>query len=183
MTADRFVSDTGELVWDVTDKERGVVTVNTAKSKAVIGFGGSKRFELGGIVIEPGATRQAGFSAITVTVLEGDLPLVTRAASPAACRLLITATGHAQNTDWAWEELGDKRVTLRSNWGKPPSLVEVIPARITLPLSAKSVEAWALDERGQRKEPLSISADADGNAVLRTGPPHRTLWYEATSRQ
>jgi len=36
------------------------VTVNTARSKAVIGFGDGKRFELGGFVIEPGAN-QAGW--------------------------------------------------------------------------------------------------------------------------
>jgi hypothetical protein len=177
-TGDRFVSDTGELVWDVSHRERGVVTVNTAKSKAVIGFGGGKRFELGGVVIEPGDTKQNGFSAISVTVMEGDLPLSTAPSSALTCRLLITATGHVQNTNWGWEELGGNRVTLRDNWGEPPSLVEVVPARIILPLTAQNVQAWALDERGQRHEPMSVSADQDGRAVLLIGPPHRTLWYE-----
>jgi hypothetical protein len=160
----------------VSARERGVVTVNTAKSKAVIGFGGGKRFDLGGVVIEPGDTKQKGFSAITVTVMEGGLP-----PAATACRLLITATGEAQNTDWGWEDLGDNRVTVRDNWGKAPSLVEVVPARIVLPLPALGVHAWALDERGQRKEPVAVSADQNGHAVLLIGPPHRTLWYEVVA--
>ena len=68
---DRFVSDTHELDWDLRWKDRGVVTVNAAMSKAVIGFGGGKRFDLGGIIIEPGPTMQDGWSAITVTAMEG----------------------------------------------------------------------------------------------------------------
>ncbi|MCK4374028.1 MAG: carbohydrate binding domain-containing protein [Candidatus Brocadiae bacterium] len=181
-TGDRFVSDTGELVWDVSTEGRGMVTVNTPMSKAVIGFGGGETFDLGGVVIEPGDTRQDGFSAITVTVMEGQLPLPDAAVPTLACRLLITATGHSQNTGWGWEELGDDRVTLRRNWGEPPTLVEVIPARITLPLPAEDVQAWALDERGQRDEEMPVGADADGRAVLTIGPPHRTLWYEVVAR-
>lgn len=178
----RFASDTGELVWDVSSEGRGVVTVNTAKSKAVIGFGGGKRFDLGGVVIEPGDTSQEGFSAITVTVMEGGLPPLAPPSSPGRCRLLITAAGRRQNTNWGWEELGDDRVTLRSNWGEPPTLVEVIPARIILPLPAESVQAWALDERGQRREPVPFSPEQNGHAVLPIGPANRTLWYEVVAR-
>jgi hypothetical protein len=175
----RFVSDTGELDWDVSTEGRGVVTVNTAESKAVVGFVGGKRFDLGGVVVEPGDTMQAGFSAVTVTVMEGSLPPVGGAG---ACRLLITATGHVQNTGWGWEELSDNRVTVRRNWGEPPTLVEVVPLRITLPVPADGAEAWALDERGQRGESVAVTADAAGLAVLALGPPHRTLWYEVVAR-
>jgi hypothetical protein len=179
--AGRFTSDTGELVWDLSSKERGVVTVNTAKSKAVIGFGAGKRFELGSVVIEPGDTRENGFSTISVTVLSGELPVTGAAPSPHACRLLVTATGLVQNSHWGWEELGDNRATVRDNWGEAPSLIEVVPARITLPLPAAGVAAWALDERGQRGQPVPVEADRDGRAVLRIGPPNRTLWYEVVS--
>jgi hypothetical protein len=173
---DRIASDTGELVWDVSSPGRGIVTLDTALSKAVIGFAASRRFDLGGVVIEPGPTRQNGFSAITVTTLDGDL------AGPGPSRLLITAAGFFQNSNWGWEELGDDRVTLRRNWGEAPSLVEVVPARIVLPVPAGDVRAWSLDERGQRGQEMTVSSDDDAHAVLPVGPPYRTLWYEVAVR-
>jgi hypothetical protein len=172
--AGRYVSDTGELVWDLSKPDRGVVTVNAPKSKAVVGYGAGKRFELGGVVIEPGQTAENGFSTISLTVLRGDLP--------GACDLLVTATGKVQNSNWGWEQLTGDRVTLRDKWGTAPTLIESVPASITLPLPAGKVSAWALDERGQRAEPLSVEADKDGHAVLRIGPPHKTLWYEVVSQ-
>jgi hypothetical protein len=173
---DRIASDTGELLWDVSAEGRGIVTVDTPRSKAVIGFGAGRRFDLGGIIVEPGDTRQDGFSAVTLTAMEGDL------AGADACRMLVTAAGHFQNTDWGWERLGDERVTLRTSWGEAPTLVEVVPARIVLPAPAGEVRAWALDERGQRGEDIRVDADAEGRAVLRIGPPSRTLWYEVAVR-
>ncbi len=171
---DRFVSDTGELVWNLSTKARGVVTVNVPKSKAVIGYGEGKRYELGGVVVEPGPTLQNGWSAITLTVMEGD-----RIARP--CRLLITATGDAKNMNMVWAN-EEKTVVKKNGWGDAPSLVEGIPARITLPLSAKSVKAWALDECGKRKIQLPVQADVQGHAVLTLGPQSRTLWYEVTAK-
>jgi hypothetical protein len=167
VTTNRFVSDTGELAWDVSEKGCGVVTVNTVKSNAVIGFGGGKRYELGGFVIEPGATRQDGWSAITATEVQPR-------------RWLITATGYVENTDMQWKN--SEHSSVGHNWGKAPSLVEGIPARITLPLPAKEVEAWTLDERGQRKARLAIESDANDRAVLILGPQYETLWYEVAAK-
>lgn len=170
---ERFVSDTGELVWDLSRKARGVVTVNAPRSKAVIGYTAGHRFELGGVVVEPGPTLQAGWSAITLTVMEG--PRIAR-----PCRLLITATGDAENTKSPPGRAGER--TARGLPGEAPSLVEGIPARVTLPLPAKSVEAWALDERGQRRAQLPVQADLQGRAVVALGPQCRTPWYEATAK-
>jgi len=177
---DKFVSDTGELVWDLTEKGRGVVTVNAQNSKAVIGFAGGKRFELGSVVIEPGQTMQDGWCAITVTAMEGNLPTRPTPRVPRLVRLLITATGYAENTDMGWKEVPGypPKSSCGRNWGKPPSLVEGIPAKITLPFPTKRVQAWSLDEKGQRKEQLPITSDPSGNAVIQIGPRWRTLWYE-----
>jgi hypothetical protein len=164
----RFAADTGELLWDLGTAQRGVVTVNTARSKAVIGFGGGKRFELGGVIIEPGDTAQAGWSAITLTVMEGQ-----DFKGPA--RLLVTATGTAENTDMRWKS--PARDSVGRNWGRAPSLVEGIPARLTLPVEAEKVRCWALDECGQRGKAVTVRA-ADGKPVLDIGPAYRTLWYE-----
>jgi hypothetical protein len=64
------------------------------------------------------------------------------------------------------------------NWGHAPSLVEGIPARITLPVAAKDIEAWELDECGQRKTKITVESDASGHAVVVIGPQLRTIWYE-----
>jgi hypothetical protein len=164
----RYPSDTGELLWDLSDKGRGVVTVNAPRSKAVIGYGGGKRFDLGGVVIEPGATAQDGWSTLTVTAVDGDL-----AGGPA--RLLVTATGTAENTGMKWK--GPAHDSVGRDWGRAPSLVEGVPARLTLPAPAARVKAWALDERGQRGEALAVQ-DNGGKAAVTVGPERRTLWYE-----
>ena len=170
---ERFVSDTGELVWDRSRKERGVVTVDAARSKAVIGFGGGKRFGLGSVVIEPGASRQAGWSAITVTAMEGDF-------SKPPCRMLVTATGLAENTRMGWKN--PEHSTVGRDWGEAPTLIEGVPARITLPFPVNSVEIWALDERGQRKATLAGEAGPGDSTVIMIGPEQRTLWYEAIAK-
>lgn len=169
----RFASDTGELVWDLNANSRGVVTVNAARSKAVIGYGSGTRFELGGVVIEPGPTRQNGWSAISLTALEGRG--IVR-----PCRLLITATGDAENTNAVRAEAAQGSVV--KDWGVAPSLVEGIPARITLPLPHEAVQAWALDERGQRRAALRVLADGPDKSRITIGPEHRTLWYEVSAK-
>ncbi len=173
-----ITSDTGQLRWDWSVPNRGVFTLSAPRSKAVVGFGAGRQFDLGdGVVVEPGNTRQNGFSVITLTVKQGAFSAqVTQ-----QTQVLITATGYVQNTDWGWEELGDNRVTVRENWGRAPSLVEGIPARITLPLPASAVQVYALDERGGRKARVSVGRDSTGRAVFEIGAQYRTLWYEVVA--
>ncbi|MCS6861406.1 MAG: carbohydrate binding domain-containing protein [Abditibacteriales bacterium] len=173
MDSPRYVADTGELVWDLSHKGRGVITVNTPKSKAVIGYGGGKRFDLSGVIIEPGATLQDGWCTVSVTAMEGDM-------TAGNSRLLITATGYAENTNMGWKSA--ERNSVGRNWGSPPSLVEGVSARITLPLSAARVQAWALDERGQRRTPVPVQATPDGKALITIGAQWKTLWYEVETR-
>ena len=87
-------------------------------------------------------------------------------------RILITATGKAANTDMKWTS--DAHESVGANWGRAPSLVEGIAAKITLPNS--KLKAWALDERGQRRDAVPMK---DG--VLEIGPQYRTLWYEVAA--
>lgn len=164
--ADRLASDTGELVWDVREKNRGVVTINSARSKAVIGFGGGKRFELGEFIIEPAEGMQNGWSAITLTALDGD------AKSPK--RWLLTATGYAENTGMGWKNA--EKSSVGRAWGQAPSRVEGVEAKLSVP-SGKRVDCWVLDERGQRREKLT--SESGGVSI---GPRWRTLWYEIEMR-
>jgi hypothetical protein len=168
----RYVSDTGELVWDCREPARACVLIDAPSSKAVIGFCDGKRFELGNVTIAVGSTLQ-GWAAITATAMDGG-------GFGRAGRILITATGHTENSGWGWEQEGN-RVTVRRNWGEAPSMAEGIPATITLPARSDRVEAYVLDEQGQRRGSLPVES-ANGRALIAIGPQHRTLWYEAVIR-
>jgi hypothetical protein len=165
----RYASDTGELLWDLANRQRGVVTVDTPKSKAVIGYGGGKRFALGDVVIEPRDTVQDGWCTVTLTAMEGSF-------STGPARVLVTATGLVENTGMKWKR--EAKDSVGRDWGKAPSLVEGAPARLTLPVRAGRVQAWALDERGQRKAALIVQNPGDDLSLLVLEPSKQTLWYE-----
>lgn len=167
------VSDTGELRWERPASGRGVVVVDTPLSKAVIGYGGGRAFELSdGVIIAPGPTRQDGWSTLTLTVMDGD-------GFTGPARILVTATGYVENTGMGWESR-DEYVTVRQRWGDEPSLAEGVPARIELPVAPARVTAYALDGAGDRREPVAVAPHPDDphRAVLEIGPAYRTLWYE-----
>jgi hypothetical protein len=167
----RFVSDTGELVWDLSEPGRGVVTVNTPRSKAVIGFGGGKRFELGPVVIEPGDGLQKGWSAITVTAMEGP--------ESAPTKWLIIATGQTENTGMKWQNT--EKSSVGRDWGAAPARVEGVSAQVTFAQPAAQLTAWSLDERGQRKERIRLDRTSGNTATVGLGPQWRTLWYEVSA--
>ena len=75
-----------------------------------------------------------------------------------------------------WKNL--EKSTVGKDWGEAPTIVEGIPARITLPYAARSVEAWPLDPCGQRGRPMAVGGSTSGNGVIAIGPQHRTIWYE-----
>lgn len=178
------VSDTGQLVWDVPEAGRGIVTVNSPRTKAVIGFGGGRVFPLGPVTLRPGPTAQRGFGVWVITAMDGAAPLDT------ARHMIIVALGYSQNTDPGWmiypdHPVGDgpppegASITLRRQWGTPPVVAEGVPARITLPATTDRVRVWALDERGQRTEPVPVEID-EGHPTVEIGPQYRTLWYEVS---
>jgi hypothetical protein len=148
--------------------EPGVVTIDAARSKAIIGrFAPGTATKLGDVTITAGPTRQE-WATLLLTAL--DAPDFR---SPG--RVLITAAGYAENTGMGWKNAG--KSTVGSDWGASPSLVEGIVAEIAMPARAAKVRAWPLDERGQRKRPLKVR-DQNGRALISIGPEHGTLWYE-----
>ncbi len=161
-------SDTGELAWDASVEGRERVVIDTPRTKSVIGFTDGELFDLGGVTIQPGETRQ-GWSTISVTLFEGE-------SFEGTGRALIVATGDAENTNMAWKDA--TRTSVGRNWGESPSLVEVVPAMVTLTVDPSRVSAWALDELGGRAGELQVGPDGDGGTLLHIGAPHRTLWYE-----
>lgn len=173
-------SDTGEIRWDTSVANRGVVVVDAPRSKWVFGYGGDRTFELDGVTIRPGASLQNGFAAIAITSLD-DEPIAT------ARRLVVTALGATTNTDARWYAYPNTplpfpppegaRITLRNEWGWAPSQVEGITAAITLGGAAGRVRVWALDHRGARADELAVSTGGP-DAQFTIGPEHRAIWYE-----
>ena len=116
--------------------------------------------------LDPICALQAAMDGYQVTTLEEALPLTD---------ILVTATGDAENTGMRWKD--GTRTSVGADWGRRPSLVEGIPATITLPAPRDKVRAWPLDERGRRRDALGVSGDARSTAVT-IGPASKTVWYE-----
>ena len=146
------------FVWD---KENARAIVDTARSKALIGKVGEPVL-LHDVKIAAGDSMQH-WSVIQVTVLEGG-------DFKSARRVLVTATGYAENSGMKWHD--DAKSTVGRDWGHAPSIVEGVGGSITLP-PGRNWKAWALDETGARKAEVPV---ADG--VLNIGPQWKTLWYE-----
>ncbi len=165
----RFVSDTEEICWDVTEDDAGYFTVNTPCSKLFTGFVRGRTFPLSDVVLKIGPTR-LDWATVSMTCIDGqgfDQP----------GRILLALTGWTQNRDMNLQSLGDDRVTLGRNWGTDPVLCEGIPAEILLPRPSQNVHLYPLDESGNRREPIPCQSRDDKTALL-VGPEHKTIWYE-----
>lgn len=159
--------------WVPTGNHRGgAVRVDTPRSKVLITHQPpSGSYEFGKVTITPGKNRN-GWSVLTLTALDGP-----DFRSPG--RVLITATGDAENTAMRWTSAEHNSVG--ADWGRAPSLVEGVAATVTLPVPAARVRAWPLDARGQRLGALAVTGNA-AVAHVALGPEHKTLWYEVEIR-
>ncbi len=167
--SDVFESDTGQVRWDVSQRDAGYFSVNTPRCKLWTGFVRGRTFELGNVTLKIGKTR-LDWATVSMVAMDGqdfDQP----------GRILVAATGWQQNADAELEELGGNRVTLRDRWGNEPVLCEGVPAEITLPVEAAKVRFFPLDESGNRRKAAPVF-EAENKAKLILGPQHVTVWYE-----
>ncbi len=163
------VSDTQQLRWDLTRSNRGLVSVDTPQTKAVIGFGDGRVVELGNVRISVGTTLQ-NWATVALSLQEGSF-----AQPQAGARGFLVTTGQAENTAMQWKD--STRTSVGTQWGRAPTLVEVIPAVIDLPFSADRTRVWVLDESGQRRESLAVT-DNGGQARITLTLAAASLWYE-----
>lgn len=164
-----WITATGELTWRM-DGPRGVVEIRTPRTKAATGRLDGAALDLGhGVKIQAGTTA-AQWCAISLSVLEGE-------SFPAgARRALLTAAGMAENRGFAWKDA--EKTSIRSDWGRSPSVIECVPATVTIPSYNRRPLVHALDERGQRRTPPLPVQISGGSASFTIGPPQATLWYE-----
>ncbi len=163
-------SVTGELVWNGA---AGVVTIDTPRTQAVIGFLGKAPHRLREVTI----ASPSGFGAVYVTAMDGSEPVAS------ARRILITTVGRAKNTGMEYEtasqrsRLGVPFSRLRSA-GEAPVLLESITGRLEIQSSrADQLKAWTLDVVGKRLREVPLDRKA-GRVVLGMQPEHQTVYYE-----
>jgi hypothetical protein len=163
-----FVSDTGELTWNLEEKDAGYFTLNTPKTKIFSGFIRNRKFKIGTIELSFGKTR-LDWATVSLTEL-------------APNRILVAATGFMENTGMKFERYDNTnpdRMTVHDHWGDAPILCEGIPLTLKLQTGGKVVRYFALNPAGQRKEQLGKDIINSGETVLiKLSPEAKTLWYE-----
>lgn len=164
-------SDTGEITWDRRRQGAGVVMLNAPRLKAAIGFNGGQTIKLGDIVFDRTAHPAPVWSTLCLTLVEGE-------SFSRPGRALLVATGAAENTAMRWKDA--ERTSVGRRWGEAPSVIETIPAAVTLPVASGRLQAVALDQRGQPADRLKTLKADEGTAVVIGGLP--TLWYELVIR-
>ena len=170
-----FTSDTGEIVLNGEVEGAAFWTVNTPNTKVFSGFIKGRTFDLGGVKLAIGETK---LDWATVSLTSHDATGFGESGRPA--RILLAATGLCHNGGAKFTHEGKFIHCRGADWGKGKTVNEGIPATITLPSKAAATKCWALDERGARKASVPVTADANGQAVVKIGPEYKTVWYEIT---
>ena len=157
------VCDTKELSWHHGSKGRGLVTIETERSQALIGFVRDNRQRLKNVSAEV----ENEFCSVILTSLDGR-------AICASGRLLLAATARSANAGMKWN---DKRTSL-VDWGSEPSLIEPVRGRVTLRNlePAKNIEVIALNGAGKALEGAVDFEKGPGGWRIRIGEP-ATTWY------
>ncbi|MDW8310591.1 MAG: hypothetical protein RMK20_14550, partial [Verrucomicrobiales bacterium] len=153
--------------WNLSRSGRGVVTINTARTKALVGYATNRVWRLGEVAFTPGSN-QLGWCTLGATLTRGNS--FTNDAT-----ILVVANGWWENTGQVWKDAN--RDSVGNQWGGPPLLVEVVPFTLTLPVGTNRLAAWVLDERGQRRAALPVSGSAT-QATVTVSAAANSIWYE-----
>jgi hypothetical protein len=165
------LSDTGELAWYHSEQTKGLVTIETDKSQALIGFVKDHNKTLRNL----SAAVENEFCSIIVTSLDGQ-PISK------AQRLLLVTTARSANTGMMWNE---NRTSL-SDWGAAPTVIEPVKGKVVLrnlePL--QRLEIIPLDGAGKAMGRPATVPGANGDMVLQIGSSATstadrpaTVWY------
>jgi hypothetical protein len=161
-----IVSDTKELSWYTSEAKTGLVTVDTDRTQALIGFIKANHKALQNL----GADITNDFATIVLASMD-DKPLARSG------KMLLTTGSRVANTGQKWNEA---RTTL-TNQGGSPTLIEPVSGVVVLRnlTGAKTVNAAALDGSGKPiGGPISGRKTAAGWEIA-VGDPV-TTWYVVT---
>ena len=158
-----FVSNTKQLHWIGAGEKLGVVTVDAARTQAIVGFSKENQQTTANLALQLGTP----FAAVTLSSLD-DQPISS------ASRLLLTAIARVANTDMRWNP---DRTSLEF-WGRPPAFIEAVTGSVTLRnlAATTSVTAQPLDATGHLLGPELPLTKTDGGWTLSLGSPP-TTWH------
>ncbi len=164
-----ILSDTGELAWHTSPEKTGLVTVETARTQALIGFIKANHKTLQNL----GAEITNNFATVVLSSLDGQ-PLAR------AGKMLLTAGSRVANTGMKWNDAHTRLV----NQGGSPTLIEPVTGVVVLRNIEKAgaVSAAALDGAGK---PIGEAIEAKRTAEgweLPIGAPV-TTWYVVSVRR
>jgi hypothetical protein len=162
--ADPIVSDTGELSWYTSAQQGGLITVDTARTQAQIGFVGAyfKALRHFSPAIEN------AFASLILSTLDGRPISASR-------RLLLTAGARVANAGATWNEA----MTALKEFGTSPTMIEPVKGQFELRqiAGARRVTISALDGGGHRiGQPVPATRTRDGWQLPVGGTV--TTWYE-----
>jgi len=155
-------SVTGQLAWDTSGQ--GFFTVNTAGTKAAVGFADGKEQTLGNVKVR----LDSPFASLFLTALERGEDLA------GGKRALLTVLARQSNTGFTY--FAPDNQVLKN--GGPPILLEPVKATVTIadrPIAAVNI----LDHDGRRTgRTLAVT---DGRFTL-DGAKDRAIYYEVVFR-
>jgi len=163
----RLDSDTGELSLDYG---RGLLTINSERTKSAIGFLKSAgALDLGGMSVRC----DTDFAAITATSLDGQ-PLGR------SRRMLLTSVARAENTGETYAPPAGKERGSVTGWmlpsgGRLPVLAEPVHADVRLAVPAPAT-VYALDGSGKRLG--TVRAESDGGELHLDPAAAKSIWCE-----
>jgi hypothetical protein len=171
-------SDTGQLTWDWS---KGVFTLDTPRSKAVVGFFPGRTVTLGGFALRLD-NEALGFASATLSAIKGE------PGAPGSSALL-TIAAIARNTSMGLFDYRTRKpldippegvwVSCRPDFGAGPIMAEGVAAAATLRIGAGAarVSVTSLDPRGAPARPVPVVI-REGTASFSVSTEYGTLWYQ-----
>ncbi len=163
-----LTSDNGELFWNRENPQSAYVRIRGSAIQGAVGFVKGMSVDL-----DDWSFKASGSSPDHLAVLlqsrDGNALRETR-------KMIFTVWTEHQNTGMGWNSA---QTSVDNRWGTTPTILR--PAQLELTLrfpSARLLKLYPLDEKGNRKEPLSGNfAQNIWTFTIDTGRD-RTLWYE-----
>ncbi len=159
-------ANSGQLRWD---GDTGYSTIDTAGTKALIGFAPTHDVQLGCVRIR----LDSPFAVLFVSSLDRDTGVDT------ARRLFITALARVRNSGMRYSADGKRLERV----GTAPIRMEGVRAELTLMRNAEPPRVFALDIAGcKRTCELDVARGDDGTRVRLDGGRYETVYYEVSYR-
>jgi len=162
----RIASDTGELLWEATEKRTGRLTINTPRAQAAVGWIGGKTLK----TADAEFRLNTPFCAVSLVALDNQALAKSK-------KILLVAAARCANTGMKWNA---ERNSINNNWGGPPLLSETVEGQIMLRRDARAPELKLipLDGCGLPKHGQASALDKkEGSRLIPLGRGDATVWY------